>query len=258
MTDMAPCPRCGGTSGGIGKSGLCPACLLGLAIGADDESGREELAETEGPVYRVLTILATEPGRTTYLAEQDVTRRLVTLDVVRVASAPAAAGPGGGEERVRALRRWAHPGVPRVVEGRRTAAGEICVVSHYVAASPLDRCCEAGRIDGASRARLFARVCEIVSDGHRHGVCHGRLRPDLVVGCGTGGRLTPSVLGYSVCAGPTPTVADDVAGLERVARAMGWRGPAGQAWRSVEELLAATTEGWTARPAGTPREETSG
>jgi hypothetical protein len=233
----------------VGKAGLCPSCLLGLALGADEIPDLDD--EGPAPVYRVLTMLAAEGDRTVYLAEQDRVRRLVTLDVARVADVGGDDEESGPRNRVRALIRWANTGVPRTIDGRRTPSGDFCVVAHHVAGPTLDRYCEARGLAGPERARLFLRVCDTVEDGHRHGICHGRLRPDLVIACASGDDVMPVVLGYSVLAGPAPSVADDLAGLERVARAMGWNGAAVPAWDSMDRLRAAVSIDW---PAGSARQ----
>jgi hypothetical protein len=220
-----------------------------LALEADQAPGCGDRADAPAPVYRVLTVLASESARTTYLAEEDGTRRLLTLDVVRTAGIAGRAEPAWLDQRLRALTRWSHPSVPRVIDGRRTVTGDYCVVSHYASGPPLDRYCQARRLDGPRRARLFARVCEAVSDGHRHGVCHGRLRPDLVVVGAAGDEVVPLVLGYSLLPERVPTVEDDLPALELLARAMGWQGQPGRSWRSVDDLLAAASTDWPP-PAG--------
>lgn len=255
MTDPTDCPRCGGTSSGVGRAKLCPSCLLGLALEADEAPACGEQADLTAPVYSVLTVLASEPARTTYLAEEDGTRRLLTLDVVRTARIAGDAEPGWIDDRLRALTRWSHPSVPRVIDGRRTATGDYCVIAHYASGPPIGRYCQTGHLDGPGRARLFARVCEAVADGHRHGVCHGRLRPDLVVAGAAGGEVVPLILGYSVPAERVPTVDDDLLALEGVARAMGWQGPAGRSWRSVDDLVAAASTDW---PAIAPAQQLEG
>ncbi len=260
---MTRCPQCGTSSLGVGTAGLCPSCLLGLALGADEVPEVDEDAILPSPVYRVLTILASEAGRTNYLAEQDHTRRLVTLDIVRISQESAETGPSGRRERLRALMGWVNPGVPSVIDGRRTPSGDFCLVAHYVHGPRLDRLCETRRLDRQNRARLFAELCEIVSDGHRHGVCHGRLRPDLVIAAGGGEegsleRVQPMVLGYSIVPDRTPATGDDVAGLESVARAMGWHGRTGRVCDSVDALLAAASDGWPVTLVAGPSEQDRG
>jgi hypothetical protein len=244
VTDAAGCPRCGNKSPGVGRAGLCPSCLLALALGTGDESDHDGSVDVPSPVYQVLTILASEPDRTTYLAEQDGNRRLVTLDVVRIDQVSGDGDPASLGDRMRSLTTWVHPGVPRVVDGRLTPSGDFCVVAEYATGPALDRYCETHSVDGPRRARLFRKVCETVSDGHRHGVCHGRLRPDRVIATGAGDEAIPLILGYSIVVDRVPTVDDDLSGLEQVARAMGWNGPSERSWGSVDALVAGTSAGW--------------
>ena len=250
MTETSRCPRCGTHSAGAGERSLCPACLLGLALDpgaeadADVEAGPDVDPSLPGPAYRVLTVLSSEPDRTTYLAEQDDTRRMVTLDVVSI---PPAGGPdslAGCRERLRALVRWSARGAARVIDGRVTPSGDFCVVSVYVRGQRLDRYCEARHMAPGARERLFSAVCDTMADAHRHGVYHGRLRPDLVVAAGSGDAARPIVLGFSVTPGRVPTAADDVAGLEAIARAMGWRGADGPPCASVAGIRDAALIGW--------------
>jgi hypothetical protein len=244
VTDASGCPRCGYGSPGVGRAGLCPSCLLALALAADDDPGHDDRSDEPAAIYRVLTILASEADRTTYLAEQDGSRQLVTLDVVRVDQVTGDKEPASFSERMRALTNWVHPGAPRVLEGRLTPSGDFCVVAHYATGPALDRYCDTHEVGGPRRARLFANVCETVADGHLHGVCHGRLRPDRVVATEAGGEAVPVVLGYSIIPDHVPTVDEDVAGLEQLARAMGWQGPPGRSWASVDALRAGASSDW--------------
>ena len=217
MTDPFRCPQCGAISAGAGPCSLCPACLLGLAFEADPDSDADDEESLRAPVCRVLTVLSAEGDRTTYLAEEAGTRRLVTLDVVKLPRDGSGEALSSCRERLRALMRWSHPGAPRVVGGRLSPAGDFCVVAHYVKGQRLDRFCEAQKLDAAARARLFAVVCDTIASGHQGGVSHGRLRPDLVVASGSTHDPRPVVLGYSVTPGRSPTAEDDAAGLEAVA-----------------------------------------
>ena len=221
MTHPAPCPQCGSRSSGAGPPGLCPACLLGLAVDPGGDADLDDEADLAGPACRVVTVLSAESDRTTYLAEDVDTRRLVTLDVVRLPQDGRDEALRQCRARLRSLVRWSHPGVPRVVGGQLGPAGDFCVVSQYVKGQRLDRYCDDRRVDAASRAHLFAAVGEIVASGHRSGVCHGRLRPDLLIVSGSSRDPRPVVLGYSVTPGRTPSTEDDDAGLDAVARRLG-------------------------------------
>ncbi len=220
MTVQSRCPQCGTTSAGAGSRSLCPACLLGLAFDEDPDVESGDDHDLDGPPCRVLTVLSTETDRTTYLAEEVGTRRPVTLDVVRLPRDGRDEAIRRCRERLRLLMRWSHSGVPRVVGGQLSPAGDFCVVSYYVKGQRLDRYCDERRVNPESRARLFAVVRETVASGHRSGVCHGRLRPELVVASGSSHDPRPVVLGYSVTPGGAPSAEDDAAGLEALARGL--------------------------------------
>jgi hypothetical protein len=140
---------------------------------------------------------------------------------------------------------WSHRGAARVIDGRLGPSGEFCVVSEYVKGQRLDRYCESRQLAIPARARLFSAVCDTIADAHRKGVCHGRLRPDLVVAAGLREDVRPLVVGFSVTPGRMPTPADDVAGLEAVGRAMGWRGVEGPPRTSADAVREAALSGWT-------------
>jgi hypothetical protein len=244
VSEASRCPQCGAISPGAGPRSLCPACLLGLAFVGDAGAEPDDDPSFPGPVYRVLTVLASEHDRTTYLAEQGDTRRLVALDIVRLPQTGFEDCLDGCRERLRALMRWTHRGAARVIDGRLSPSGEFCVASEYVNGPRLDRYCEGRRLDRENRARLFSAVCDTIADAHRNHVCHGRLRPDLVVAVGSREDVRAFVLGFSVTPGRTPTVADDVAGLESVARAMGSRRTEGSPWTSVDAIREGARQGW--------------
>jgi hypothetical protein len=220
VTEPTRCPHCGAQSSGTEPPSLCPACLLGLALDANLDADQDDGSDLAGPPCRVVTVLSTEDDRTTYLAEDVDTRRLVTLDIVRLPQESRDEALRLCRARLRSLIRWSHPGVPRVVGGEVSPSGDFCVVSHYVKGQRLDRYCDEKQVDAESRAGLFAVVRETVASGHRRGVCHGRLRPDLVIVSGSSRDPRPVVLGYSVTPGRAPAAEHDNAGLAAVARAL--------------------------------------
>jgi serine/threonine protein kinase len=168
-----------------------------------------DVTDDEAPetVYRVVTVLASEAGRTTYLAETPGSRRLVTLEV----AGPAAVGnltPDVFAERVNVLRRLCHPGIAPVLEGRITPDGDYCIVCEYVAGLPLKRHCDRQQMSTGDRQHLIDAVRGALEYAHQHGVAHGRLRMDRIVVRSGEGSSRPIVTGFSLCH-PAPTAADD-------------------------------------------------
>ena len=102
-------------------------------------------------------------------------------------------------ERVAALGRLSHPAILRIIEARRTAAGDGCVVAPYVNGTQLARYCRSPHVDGALLARIFSAICDAIASAHGQGVCHGRLGPDMVIVRPMGDDpAAPVVLGFSV------------------------------------------------------------
>jgi hypothetical protein len=244
VSETFRCHRCGTVVMPSDLAGLCPACLLGSALADPAAAGDDVDEEASLPpqaVYRVLNILAGGSSRTTYLAEDQLAGRLVTLDVVKLAPAADDAARAAVMRRIDDLRRLQHPAIPATYDGRCTPAGEAWVAAAHVGGRRIDRFCEAAGLEPALRAPLFQRACEAVVYAHRRGVCHGRLRVDSVLVRAARGRLDVAVTGYSLTPGVVPTPADDVDGLLRVARAIGWDGawPSGDG--SVEALAQAVS-----------------
>jgi hypothetical protein len=107
----------------------------------------------------------------------------------------------------------------------------------------IDRYCRGARVDGASRAHLFAAVCDAVAHAHAAGVCHGRLGPDMVVvQSGKDGAATPIVIGYRASCDPLRAAGADLVGLEAIARAIGWSAEPGPGLTSIDALRNAVCE----------------
>ncbi len=247
MADSRRCARCGAVGSEADLSGLCASCLLELALAVPDagapadEDGEPLLPEA---AYRVVTILGADEHGTTYLAERDRSRRLVTLHVVKLGQPLDEARQRAFREQASRLERLAHPGIQPILDARLTGAGDACVVSPYTNGPQIGRYCSSCRFDGPARARLFSLVCDAVGYAHRQGVSHGRLRPDAVVVQISGRDAAPLVVGFSIFPGIPPGVDADVAGVESIGRAMGWAGASPAAWTSLDALREAVCEDW--------------
>jgi hypothetical protein len=242
--DPTACQSCGvALLGSLGPLGLCPACLLGLAFDEDPSAGDDADDPIAGLVYRVMTVLSGDRGRTTYLAERVSTRGLVTLEVVKP-SRPDEAAAAEFRSRLAALERLDHPHIARVVDGRVTPAGEYCVVSTYVSGPPLDRYCVTRGAPPAERTRLVGAVAGAVEYAHAHGVVHGRLRADTILVAGRPDPVQPVLTAFGMWTGRAPSPADDVEAVRAIARALGWRDELARPDASIGELRQALETGW--------------
>jgi hypothetical protein len=244
-SDEARCPACGApTVGALAQPTLCAACLLSLALERDRVPAEDE-EPGPGPAYRVLAVLDGAEGRTTYLAEQQPSGLLVTLDVVRPAQ-----GDGATIEvfraRLQALTRLSHPVIAPVIDGRPLPGGEFCVVARYVSGASIARYCAHRRPAPAERARLFVEVGGALQHAHEQGVVHGRIEARLIVVCGTGASTAPVVTGFGMWRGRPPGMADDLAGLRELLRAVGGPDLGARGFASVAALLEAVAPPWPA------------
>jgi hypothetical protein len=199
--------------------GMCPACLVALALQADDDPGDLTMPVDRPPAYRVLTVLSGEADRTTYLAQPEGRRGLVALEVVG-AAALSGLTPDGMDRRIAAIRRLRHQGVVRVLEAWATGEGGCCVVSEYVPGQMLARM----DADDATACTVFDDLCAAIAAMHEDAVAHGRLQPSSVVLVRKAGRLVPRITGVTVCASE-PEPRNDVAGLGRVLAGIAARVP---------------------------------
>lgn len=219
--DGGECPACGRLVAGRLRGGLCPACLLDLALHEADGDQDDPASTQCPPDYRILTVLSGDGARTIYLAQQEGGRSLVTLEVVRAAAAIGMT-PRLFHERLSAMRRLSHPCIARILDGRVTAEGDYCLVADYVPGQPADRYAEAAAALPGDLPRVFEQVCEAVAYAHGKGVVHGRLRPSAVVLTTGNGALVPRLTGFSVCE-RLADASDDVRGLVSILVVMAGR-----------------------------------
>jgi serine/threonine protein kinase len=210
------CPECGAPMTRQLTGGMCPACLLALALQGSDEADEGE-ASAGAPLhsYRIVTVLASEAGRTRYLARGEGFHSLVSLEAV-AARALGGTNTTALQARIAELRALRGPAIARVLEGWVEAGGDCWVASEYVpgraitGGDPLD-------VDGL--LSVFGQVCSALGTAHEQGVVHGRLEPSSIVLAAAATGLRPCLTGFGVCARP-PSIADDIAGLGRILAAM--------------------------------------
>jgi serine/threonine protein kinase len=240
VSERLRCPACGSERpAGAPVEGPCPLCLLVLALTPASADAVEEDADLLVPEeeYRVLTILGTDAAGTTYLAEQERSRRLVAMHLVKLGPSSSERQRLAVRDRAATLERLSHPAIQSIIQARRTPTGDGCVVAAYVQGQTLARYAQSPRVSDEMRAAVFATICDAVADAHRQGVCHGRLGPDMVVMRSSGDDpATPVLVGFSLFDGPPPGIEADFAGLETIARALGWSGTAPARWESVRSI----------------------
>jgi serine/threonine protein kinase/tetratricopeptide (TPR) repeat protein len=118
-----------------------------------------------------------------YLAERDdgAFHKRVALKLVR-------RGPGTEDHRTRRfqeerqiLASLEHPGIARLLDGGALPDGRPYFVMEYVEGTPIDRFCDARRLDIPARLELFCKVCDAVQHAHHKQIIHRDLKPSNIL-----------------------------------------------------------------------------
>ena len=151
---------------------------------AADADGPEAARQTDPHVglrlgsYEVAGLIARGGMAAVYEAHRadDQFRQRVAIKIMDLRlSDPALVAQFRAERQI--LAGLEHPALTRLLDGGVTTFGEPYLVMEYVDGQPIDRYCDAERLDVAGRLRLFAEVCAGVAFAHRNLVLHRDLKP---------------------------------------------------------------------------------
>jgi serine/threonine protein kinase len=195
--------------------GLCPSCLLGLALLEPEESAAPPVDDDSLALASMLAVLDGGAGRTVYLAEREGTRQLLSVEVVQASALPPTTAATFAA-RLAELRRLSHPGIAAVLGGWSTADGEYCVASEYVPGAALERYCAARHAGVTERLEWFVAACRALQHAHEAGVVHGRLGPGSIVMTRKGSRMLPVAIGFGPFGAGSGDPAVDVTALGAV------------------------------------------
>ena len=207
MTERVLCSQCGNALSSGSPGGLCPACLLRLALDGtqgeestlaapEGSSGPEDLGSV-GP-YRLLSILGEGGMGTVYLAEQsEPIRRRVALKVIKRGMDTKDVIARFESER-QALALMSHQNIARVLDAGTTKDGLPYFVMEHVAGVPITEYCDQNRLDSRSRLKLFEQVCLAVQHAHQKGIIHRDIKPSNVLVSEEEGAPRPRIIDFGV------------------------------------------------------------
>jgi serine/threonine protein kinase/Tfp pilus assembly protein PilF len=177
------------------------------------DTGEDSLeAQTEIGVWRPLRVLGRGGMGTVYLAErheggfrQQGALKRVHADVDSDEFLQRFA-----QER-QILASLNHPGIARLLDGGRDREGRPYLVMEYVEGEPLDRHCDAQRLDIGQRVALFLQVANAIGHAHRNLVAHRDLKPSNILVAADG---TVKLLDFGIA----KVLSDDVHGAQPLTR----------------------------------------
>jgi serine/threonine protein kinase/Tfp pilus assembly protein PilF len=149
-----------------GNSTMMPEAMIGDRIGP----------------YRLLHTLGVGGMGEVYLAERADAefQQKVAIKVVYGSSLARGMRSRFKVER-QILARLDHPNIAHLLDGGTLPDGTTYLVMEYVDGVPIDRYCDANRLDIPARLRLFQVVCAAVHYAHQNLIVHRDLKPTNIL-----------------------------------------------------------------------------
>jgi len=197
MDSGRKCKDCGGQVAEDAPEGLCPRCLLKVAMGTRPPESTAGPAPAQGPdgpaalpdpaklseyfpQLQILELLGQGGMGAVYKARQPGLDRLVALKILP----RRAAGDAGFAERftreARALARLNHPNIVAVHEFGETH-GLHYLVLEYVDGPDLRRIERSARLSPRQALEIIPQICEALQFAHEEGVVHRDIKPENVL-----------------------------------------------------------------------------
>jgi len=207
------CPQCGKEMAADAPLGLCPNCLMKIAMAS--EAGNPAAASVERkpalpaeeierhfPQFEILSLLGQGGMGAVYKARQPALDRLVALKIL---PAHAAADAGFAERfnrEARALAKLNHPNIvavyefgkvetasrpfPTEVSAKAAESGKTSAPLHYLVMEYVDglnlrQLQQSGKLPPREALEIIPQICEALQFAHDEGVVHRDIKPENVL-----------------------------------------------------------------------------
>jgi predicted Ser/Thr protein kinase len=190
---MSECRRCGAEVRPDTAEGLCPGCLLNLAMNPDGGSQAVPAAEPAGfvppdpaslarhfPHLEIISVLGQGGMGVVYKARQRNLDRLVALKVLppQVSHDPSFAERFSREAR--ALARLDHPGIVGIHDFGQSD-GLYYLTMQFVDGANLRQVLRAGQLSPHEALRIVPQICEALQYAHEQGLVHRDIKPENIL-----------------------------------------------------------------------------
>ena len=211
MADQpAACPNCGARLVlGSPIGGLCPRCLVLLAVEPRDEPVSDQSFDVAFGPYRLLEQVGEGGMGVVYRAQQEhPIRRIVALKVVK---------PGRDSRHVlsrfdserQALAILNHPNIATVFDAGVTADGRPYFVMEYVPGLPVTAFADQNALPIRARLELFLQLCEGIEHAHQKGLIHRDLKPTNILVTAQDDRPVVKIIDFGVAKAIGPHLSAD-------------------------------------------------
>ncbi len=198
------CPQCSVVLPTGAPEGLCPKCLMQLAITPDravatwaPSAPDEQLGTVIGP-YKLLERIGEGGMATVYMAEQErPLRRRVALKITKLGMDTKQVVARFEVER-QALAMMDHPNIARVFDAGATETGRPYFVMELVRGISITEYCNRNKLSTRERLDLFVPVCNAVHHAHQKGIIHRDLKPSNIMIRLHDGVPAPKVIDFGI------------------------------------------------------------
>jgi len=214
MVENRICHECGAPLPENAPEGLCPKCLMLVAMGESrvgvtlNNPTRIDGPGTAIGRYELLELIGEGGMGLVYLAEQkEPVRRRVALKIIK---------PGMDSRQVvarfeaerQALALLDHPNIAHVFDAGCTETGRPYFVMEHVKGMSITRYCDDNKLTIEQRLRLFEQVCEAVHHAHQKGIIHRDLKPSNILVSVHGDRAVPKIIDFGIAKAITQPLTD--------------------------------------------------
>ncbi len=195
MADMDTkriCKECGATLAADAPEGLCPQCLLKVALGTQpaesvgappgESSPLPDPARLASlfPQLEILELLGRGGMGAVYKARQPALDRLVALKILPQTTRNDAAFAERFNREARALAKLSHPNIVAVYDFGQ-AQGLHYFIMEYVDGPNLRQIERANKLSTREALQIIPQICEALQFAHDEGVVHRDIKPENVL-----------------------------------------------------------------------------
>jgi eukaryotic-like serine/threonine-protein kinase len=151
---------------------------LGAALDATSRDRRNAMLGQVVGNYKIVSVLGQGGTGTVYLGER-ADRQYSAQVAIKVVDNAMMHGDLGMRFRAerQILASLNHANIARLVDAGETEQGQPYLVMEFVHGEPVDRYCDAQRLDVRQRLDLFLKICAAVQYAHQNLVVHRDLKP---------------------------------------------------------------------------------
>ena len=205
------CQNCQAPLAADAPRGLCPACLMKLAVATGTVAGQattgftppsiEELAR-KFPQLELIELIGRGGMGAVYKARQKELDRIVALKILPPAIGDDAAFAERFAREARALAKLNHPGIITIHDFGRSD-GLYFFVMEFVDGVDLRQLLASGRVSPREALAIVPQICDALQFAHDHGIVHRDIKPGNIL-LDRNGRVKVADFGLAKIVGRSP------------------------------------------------------